>query len=119
MTITASLDIHALSAAIETRNADGVLAWYAPDAELTIVDRDHSPSQPQTYRGIDAIGEFYRDVCGRNVDHEVHDVVATATGLAYVERCRYPDNTLVLCVTVAELADGKITRQTAAQSWDD
>ena len=79
MTSTATLDTEVLSTAIEARDAEGVTAWYAPDAELTIVDRDHGPSQPQTYRGIDAIAEFYRDICGRNVDHEVHDVVATPT----------------------------------------
>jgi hypothetical protein len=118
MIITATLDVSALCAAIEARDADGVASWYAPDAEVTIVDGDHGPSHPRTHRGIDAIREYYRDICGRDVDHEVHDVVATPTGLGFVEHCRYPGGAKVLCVTVAELADGKIIRQIGAQAWD-
>ena len=118
MTTTITLDTTALRTAIEARDADGVLAWYAPDAELTVVDRDHPPSQPQVYRGSDEIGAYYRDLCGRNIDHQVRDVVATASGLGFAQHCRYPDGTRVLCVTAAEVTDGKITRQTAVQAWD-
>jgi ketosteroid isomerase-like protein len=118
MTTATTLNTDRLRAAIESRDADGVLAWYAPDAELTVVDGDHGPSRPQTYRGTDALGEYYRDLCGRNIDHEVRDIVSTPTGLGFAQHCRYPDGTRVLCVTVAEISDGRITRQTAVQAWD-
>src|SRR5437763_10601853 len=99
-TTKTNLDTTALRTAIESRDADGVLAWYAPDAELTIVDGDHGPSQPQTFRGRDALGEYYRDICGRNIHHQVRDVVSTPSGLGYAQHCSYPDGVKVLCVTV-------------------
>jgi ketosteroid isomerase-like protein len=110
--------ISTLSTAIEARDAAGILAWYAEDATLTVLDRDHPPAAPAVYQGLAAIGDYYRDVCGRNINHEVRDAVATPDGLAYAQHCRYPDGAGVLCATVATLRDGKIHRQTAVQVWD-
>ena len=45
-------------------------------------------------------------------------VVADAGGLAFEQHCRYPEGNRVVCVTVATVGDGRITRQTIAQSWD-
>jgi hypothetical protein len=107
-----------LRTAIEARDADGVLAWYDEDATLTMLDRDHPPSSPAVYRGLRAIGAYYEDICGRNIDHQVRDAVATEDGLAFTQHCRYPDGTAVLCATVARTRQGKIHRQTAVQVWD-
>jgi hypothetical protein len=111
-------DFSSLGRAIEARDADGVLAWYSADATLTVLDRDHPPAAPLVYSGIDEIGTYYREVCGRNVDHEVRDAIITADGLAYTERCRYPDGVAVVCATVAKTRGGKIHTQTAIQVWD-
>jgi hypothetical protein len=116
--IATPVDLAELSAAIERRDADGILRWYAEDATLTVLDRDHAPATPASYHGLDAIGEYYRDICGRNIAHRVSDAVVTATGLGYRQDCRYPDGTGVVCVTVAALQDGRIQRQTAVQVWD-
>ena len=120
MTTTTSepVDIARLATAIQTRDADGGAAWYAGDATLTLLDRDHPPASPIVYRGIDAITEYYRDICGRNMEHEVRDAVANEDVLAFAQHCRYPDGTAVLCVTVAETRDGKIQSQTGVQVWD-
>jgi hypothetical protein len=48
----------------------------------------------------------------------VRDAVATSTGLAFTQHCRYPDGNRVLCATVAELREGKIQARTAVQVWD-
>jgi ketosteroid isomerase-like protein len=111
-------DISALSKAIETRDADGVVAWYTDDATLVVLDKDHPPAAPLVVTGIEAIGAYYRDVCGRNITHEVRDAVSTAAGLAYTQYCRYPDGTAVVCATVATTRDGRINSQTAVQVWD-
>jgi ketosteroid isomerase-like protein len=112
------VDIEALSRAIESRDAAGVLAFYADDATLTLVDRDHSPSAPTVFEGKAQIEAYYRDICGRNMDHRVRDAVATPGGLAYAQHCRYPDGTRVLCATVATVRDGLIRSQTGVQAWD-
>jgi|tagenome__1003787_1003787.scaffolds.fasta_scaffold19711842_2 hypothetical protein len=120
MTTTAHTtpDITDLAAAIEGRAADAIVTWYAEDATLTVLDKDHPPAGPAVYTGLDAIGAYYRDVCGRNIEHQVKDAVSTPAGLAFSQHCRYPDGTGVLCLTVAVLQDGKIQRQTAVQVWD-
>ena len=66
-------------------------------------------------RHWDAAGSsaYYREVCGRNIKHEVRDAVSTTDGLAYTQHCRYPDGTAVICTTVAAARDGRITSQTA------
>jgi ketosteroid isomerase-like protein len=117
-TTSATVDIDALRTAIEARDADGVAAWYAPDATLTILDRDHPPAAPAVHRGLDAIRAYYQDICGRNVNHEVRDAVATPEGFAFTQHCSYPDGAAVLCATVARTQDGKIRSQTAVQVWD-
>jgi hypothetical protein len=111
-------DISTLSRAIEARDADGVLGWYEADATLTLFDRDHPPAAPLVFTGAEQIGAYYRDVCGRNIQHQVTDAVATDDGLAYTQRCRYPDGLEVVCVTVATTRAGKIHTQTAIQVWD-
>jgi ketosteroid isomerase-like protein len=118
MTTTSAPDISGLSTAIVARDADGVVAWYADDATLTVLDRDHPPSAPAVYRGLDAIRAYYQDICGRNIQHEVRDAVATMTGFAFTQHCRYPDGAAVLCATVAATRNGKIEHQTAVQVWD-
>jgi hypothetical protein len=111
-------DISTLTAAIEHRDADALLGWYAEDATLTVLDRDHPPAAPLVFSGSEQIGSYFRDVCGRNIQHEVRDAVATADGLAYTQHCRYPDGPGVVCSTVATIRGGRIHTQTAVQVWD-
>lgn len=119
MTTRTEAPLTTLAHAIESRDADAILRHYAHDATLVVLDRDHPPSRPQTITGHTDIGAYYRDVCARNIEHEVRDAVSTATGLAYAQHCRYPDGARVLCATVATLRDGLIVRQTAVQAWDE
>ena len=92
---------------------------YAPDAVVTIADRINQPGSPQLLRGRDEIAAWLRDVCGREMSHEVQHSVADAGGAAFSEACRYPDGTNVLCATVLTLADGQIAGQTVVQAWDE
>jgi ketosteroid isomerase-like protein len=118
MTATRTLDVTTLSAAIEARDAQGQLAAYAPDAELTIVDAANPPSRPRVLRGHDEIGPYLADVCARDMTHEVRTTVVTGERLAVEVACRYADGTRVLCLCVAELAGGRIARQRTVQAWD-
>jgi hypothetical protein len=113
-----TVDTGALARAIESRDAEGLTSWYAEDATLTVLDRDHTPSSPQVFHGRAEIGDYYRDICGRNIEHEVRDALSTESGLAYTQHCRYPDGGRVLCSTVATVEHGRITGQTAVQVWD-
>jgi hypothetical protein len=121
MTITqrTTFDTGALTRAIEARDADAIVARYDSDAVLTVLDRDHPPSAPLTLRGDEEIAAYYRDVCGRNVEHHVSGIVTDGAELAFQQDCRYPDGGRVVCVTVAHLADGRIVGQTVVQAWDE
>jgi hypothetical protein len=118
-TIRTTTDLDTLARAIETRDAETLTTLYAADATLTLLDRDHPPSGPQVFRGRDEIGAYYRDICGRNMEHEVRDPVSTGHGLAWTQHCRYPDGARVVCTTVATVDAGLIRNQTAIQVWDD
>jgi ketosteroid isomerase-like protein len=115
---TRTLDTSAFTAAIVARDAEGVSRWYAEDATLTVVDRDHPPAAPQVYAGLGAITAYYRDLCGRNIDHRIERLVSDDAGFAFVQQCRYPDGAGVTCSTLAEVRDGRIHEQTAVQAWD-
>ena len=117
MTTTAP-DLNTLQQAIENRDAAAIVAWYTEDAVVTLVDRDHPPANPTILTGTTQISAYYTDICGRNIDHELDHIVADGTGLAYVQLCRYPDGARVTCATVAELSEGRISRQTIVQAWD-
>ena len=113
-----SVGINELKHAIESRNAAGLLALYADDAVMRIIDRDNPPSRPRELAGRAAIGAFYDDVCSRAMTHKVEAGVADGQRLAFTEACAYPDGTRVFCSAMIELANGKIARQTNVQAWD-
>ena len=64
-----TFDAEALRRGIEERDASRLLALYAEDAELHVVDRNDQPSHPKVIRGRTAIGEYFADVCGRDMTH--------------------------------------------------
>jgi ketosteroid isomerase-like protein len=112
------IGIEDLKAAIESRNAAGLIALYADDAVMRIIDRDNPPSRPRELKGRPAIAAFYDDVCSRAMTHEVENGVSDGRRLAFTQACAYPDGTRVFCSAMIETADGRITRQTNVQAWD-
>ena len=115
-TTTQLLD--SLAAAIESKDAAAVAAHFAPDATLSLLDRDHPPASPAVYAGAAEIEAYFEDICGRNLDHRVADRVASADRIAFTQYCRYPGGEQVLCVAVATVRDGRIVDQTGVQVWD-
>jgi ketosteroid isomerase-like protein len=117
-TASTTFDAAALKAAIEGRDAPAVLALYADDAAIEMVDRENPPSTPQRVEGRGALRELFEDVYGRDLTHAVEPVVVEGDHVAYVVRCRYGDGTRVVCMAVAQLRDGRIARETVLQAWD-
>ena len=110
--------LSALSGAIETRNSAAMVGFYAENARMRIIDRDHPPSKPQEIVGRGAIAAYFDDVCGRTMTHKVENGCVDGSRLAFTQSCAYPDGTLVFCSTMAELKAGKIANQTIVQAWD-
>src|SRR5580704_11798673 len=54
----ATFDAAAFRRAIEERDTATLLALYADDAELVVVDRDAQPSRPRVLTGVGEIGAY-------------------------------------------------------------
>jgi ketosteroid isomerase-like protein len=118
-TMSRSFDAEALRRGIEERDAATLLTLYAEDAELHVVDRADQPSHPRIVRGRAAIGEYFADVCGRDMTHKIERLVVGDDNAAFIQDCRYPSGARVRCVAVLDLKDGLITRQSGVQAWDE
>lgn len=116
--ITPTFSADDLRKAFHGRDAAGLLALYAPDATIEIVDARNTPSSPKRIEGRDAIRAHHEDVFSRDMTHEVEIVAVSPEALGYSIRCRYGDGTRVVCAATAELRNGKIVREVGVQAWD-
>ncbi|MED7954441.1 nuclear transport factor 2 family protein [Streptomyces sp. BE303] len=114
-----AFDTGALRQGIEHADASALLALYADDAEVRVVDRTTQPSHPLVMHGRDEIGALLDDLYGRQTTHRLEQVVLQDDRLAFLESCRYPDGVRVLVSSVADLRDGRIVDQTSVQAWDE
>ncbi|MFF8772748.1 nuclear transport factor 2 family protein [Kitasatospora sp. NPDC015120] len=119
MAAPSAFDVRALREGIERADAGALLALYADDAELRVVDRKTQPSHPLVMHGRAEIGAMLDDLYGREMSHTLEQVVVQEDRLAFLESCRYPDGVRVLVSSTAELRDGRIADQTSVQVWDE
>ena len=119
MSTITSFDLDRFTRAAEERDAGTQLSMYAPDAVVTIVDKNSQPGAPRVLRTREEIQPWLEDMFGRDMTHSVKHRVLDTTGAAYSVACRYPDGTNVLCSTVIELDGGVISGQTVIQAWDE
>ncbi len=118
---TPIFDVEALRHGIEDRDASTMRGLYAENAQLTIVDQRDQPSHPHEIAGTAGIGEFLDELCSRDMEHHLDQIVVSADGThaAYLERCSYPDGTRVMSTSMLDLRDGRIVAQTSLQAWDE
>ena len=113
------LDFETLRRAIEERDAETLVGFYADDAELRTVNKNTTPSSPQVLHGKEEISEYLQDVCSREMTHRVENEVVGESRIAFNEACEYPDGTHVLGASTLELREGKIARQVNVEAWDE
>jgi ketosteroid isomerase-like protein len=117
-TSTTGISVTDLKRAIEERDVAALVGFYADDAVIRVIDRDHPPSMPLQLKGKAQIAAYYGDVCARAMTHQVDSGIADAERLAFTQACAYPDGTRVYCAAMLDLSGGKIVRQTTVQAWD-
>jgi hypothetical protein len=107
------LDFEALRYAIERRDPDLMLGFYAEDARLSIVNVHTPHASPFELRGKGEIVKHLRVAFGHEASHRVEraEVVGEEDGLTFREVCEYPDGGLISVETTLEARDGKIARQ--------
>lgn len=113
------LDFEVMRRALEGRDAETLIGFYAEGAELRTINRNSTPSFPQVLQGKEQIAEHLRDVCAREITHHIKDEVIGKDRIAFNEACEYPDGTRVLGAENLEVRDGKIVRQVSVEAWDE
>ncbi|MFC9927629.1 nuclear transport factor 2 family protein [Streptomyces sp. NPDC127190] len=103
---------------IEGNTGNTLLALYADDAKIRIVDRDHQPSNPTVLQGRNQIAELLNDVYSRDMTHKLEQCVVQGDHAAFSESCEYADGTRVIAESMITLRDGKIADQLLIQAWD-
>ena len=116
---TGSVTGSAIKQAIEGRNGRMLASFYAPDAIVSVVDRNNPPSKPRQIRGGAAIDMFWDDICSRAMTHRIEQLITEGNRIAFTQACAYPDGAKVLCMSTVELEGGLIARQTVVQAWDE
>lgn len=119
MSIITTFELDRFARAAEDRDASTQLSMYGSEATVTIADKVSQPGSPRVLRGREEIEEWLKDMYGRDMTHTVKHRVKDDSGAAYLQACRYPDDTNVLCATVIELDGGVIAAQTVVQVWDE
>jgi ketosteroid isomerase-like protein len=115
---TSTFDVSGLRRAFSERDAAALLALYADDATVELVDAQNPPSRPRRIEGREALRAHIEDVFSRDLTHQLDIVAASPDAVGYTVRCAYGDGTRVLCTATAELRDGRIAREVGVQAWD-
>jgi len=115
---SSTFDAGALRRGYADRDASALLALYAEDATIELVDSLHTPTSPRRIEGREAIAAHLADVFTRDMTHELDLVAVGDDAVGYSVRCRYADGMRVVCVATAALRDGQIVREVGAQAWD-
>jgi hypothetical protein len=106
------LDFGALREAIEGKDPDLLLGFYAEDSELRIVNAALPDGVAFELRGRGQIERYLRAVCDQQMSCLLEGEAVFGEGsIAFCEVCAYPDGTRVVVRTTLEIADGLIVRQ--------
>lgn len=104
---------------LEQRDVSTMLGLYDENAEVTLIDKNHTPSRPMIMRGRSSVESYYKDVLTRPLKHHIDDEVMSDNHYAYTDTCEYPDGSKVFSSVMATLKDGKIVKEVELQAWDE
>jgi hypothetical protein len=112
-------DFTKLRTALEESDARSLLALYADNATMKIVDRNLPSSSPMILEGKRKIEEFWVDVCSRQMTHKVTQEVLGSDRVSFLEECLYPDGCRVLSAMTLNVRGGLIVEHVTVQAWDE
>ena len=106
------LDFTALRLAIERKDPDALLSFYADDAELRVENAALSDGGAFELKGRAQIERYLRAVCDQEVGRAVRgEAVFGHRSVAFVETCRYSHGAPISVHTTLEVEGGLILRQ--------
>ena len=112
----AAIDI--INRAHHRREPDELLDLLADDVELVQYDMN-SLGEPRTLSGKHEVTVMMTEVFGRDMTHEVREMVVGEDRISYMVFCEYPDGKRVVGSTVCDLENGQIVRIVGHTSWDE
>jgi ketosteroid isomerase-like protein len=115
MSTQIKFDLAGLSRALESGDSRYLLALYADNAEVQIIEGD-DPASPRILQGKLAIASWIDDLCAKDIRHRVLNSRASETLVALIEERETPDGANVRYAWTAEVSRGQITRDTVTAS---
>jgi hypothetical protein len=117
----AGLDFGALRSAIEGKDPDLLLGFYAEDAELRVLNAALPDGPAFELKGRSQIERYLRAVCDQQMTCSVEggvssEVVSGEGRITFGQRCSYPGGTRIVVKTTLDMAEGGIVRQTDVAS---
>jgi hypothetical protein len=104
-------DLMEFSRAIDASDVEYQIAVYADSAEVEVVDPDNPPSSPHVLKGKNAIADWVRGNCQRNVRQRVVRIIDGDDRIAYTVSQVRRDGSHEIATSTAELHDGLVTQQ--------
>jgi hypothetical protein len=107
------LTFEALGRAVELRDPQMMLGFYAEDAEVRVLNGDAPQSPPFEVRGKAEISRYLRAIFNQDMTCQIESgVVSSEKRITFSEVCEYPDGTRVVVETALEInSEGEITEQ--------
>jgi ketosteroid isomerase-like protein len=109
---TGRLDFGTMRSAIERKDSEALLGFYAEDAELRIVYEALPEGRAFELKGRAQIERYLRAVCDQDVVCVVRgEAVYGKRSVAFIESCSYSNGTPISISTTLEVREGLISRQ--------
>ena len=108
-------DFASYRAAVEGRDVERWLAFFADDAEW--VEYRHKASSPRVLRG-DEIARYLDYVTRTDTELAISNEVLGDDRAAFTLTATRPDGRLIVENTILDVRDGLIVRQHEVEAWD-
>ena len=107
------LDFRALKGAMEGKDPEAMLAFYAEDAELRVENAALPEGRVFELRGRSQIERYLRAICEQEMECLLLEggAVYGQRSIAFVGSCRYADGGALRVETMLEVEGGLIARQ--------
>ena len=119
MSTHTDLDLDQIKNAVDNGGVAGLADYATDDIELSEIDQNTPPAAPAVYAGREALNALAEDLERRGVRMRIDDGFIAGDRGALRVVCTHPDGKQVVEHTLLTLRDGKITRWSGVQAWDE
>ncbi len=112
-------DFAAFKDAFERKDLDRWVPFYADEAEWIEYRHISPPRAPNRMISKQQIADFLAWVCSTDFGITIADEVIATNRVAFSVDCTFLDGKRVFEHVIAQIGDGKITRQVDVEAWDE